>query len=258
MEQKIAPQARLHPLLGIAAISVIGVSLAGIGVLTGVLPHPLAATSQPTLTAPAAASSATAALVAAASADPVKLPPIVEAETVRPSTQKPKATAPKKVAATHPASNTTVAATTPPTPPAPSPLAEPPAPPAAVVPPPPGPLAAAPKPACADCGTVENFRELQVKGDGSPLGAIAGGAAGALLGHQFGRGNGKDLLTIAGAVGGAFAGHEVEKRVRTKTRYEITVRMEDGSLRKLTQDSAPAWRVGDRVRVVDQHIVANT
>ena len=37
--------AKLHPLLGIAAVSVIAVSLAGVGVLTGLLPSPWAATA---------------------------------------------------------------------------------------------------------------------------------------------------------------------------------------------------------------------
>jgi outer membrane lipoprotein SlyB len=103
---------------------------------------------------------------------------------------------------------------------------------------------------------VEDFRQIEVKGDGSALGAVAGGATGALIGHQFGRGTGKDLLTIAGAVGGAFAGHEIEKNVRKKTRYEISVRMEDGSTRTLSQDAAPAWRIGDHVRVINNQLVA--
>ena len=111
--------------------------------------------------------------------------------------------------------------------------------------------------ACAEIH-CNHFRQFETKGDGSALGAVAGGAAGAVVGHQFGRGTGKDLLTIAGAIGGAFAGHEIEKNVRKKTRYEISVRMEDGSLRTVSQDAAPGWQIGDRVKIVNNQVVASS
>lgn len=38
-------------------------------------------------------------------------------------------------------------------------------------------------------------------------------------------------MTVLGAIGGGFACNEVEKRVRTETVYDITVRMDDGSTR---------------------------
>lgn len=251
MEQKT----KLHPLVGAAALSVIGVSFAGIAVLTGVLPHPSAAPAPASVAAPAPAPSTPAStidLVSASTAYPEKIP-AAEAPatgTARPA-PKAKTAAKKSPPANAVAMNPTGAATLPP-PPAPSPIPDPGT--AAM----PAPVAAATRPACADCGTVETFREVQVKGDGSPVGAVAGGAAGALIGHQFGRGGGKDLLTIAGAIGGAFAGHEIERNVRKKTRYEVSVRMEDGSLRTVTQDAAPGWRVGERVRVLDNRIVASS
>ena len=235
MEQK----PRLHPLLGAAALSVTVFSLVGIGAVTGLLPFS-AATRVETAVAAPIPTSATMELVQATATDPVKVP-----EAPKPAVRRPvvhKAT-PVKVAAT------------------PSPVASPnvpPPPPVSLPPEAPAPLAAAPRPVCTSCGTVENFRQVEVKGDGSALGAIAGGATGAVVGHQFGRGTGKDLLTIAGAIGGAFAGHEIEKNVRKKTRYEISVRMEDGSLRTIPQDAAPAWRICDHVRVVDNQVVASS
>lgn len=240
---------KLHPLVGAAALSVIGVSFAGIAVLTGVLPHPSAAPAPASTAEPAAS---TLDLVGASTAYPEKIPATdtPAAEPARPA-PKARSVAKKPAPSSTVAMNGTGPATLPP-PAAPSAL---PAPEAAAMP---APVAAAPRPVCADCGTIETFREIQVKGDGSPVGAVAGGAAGALLGHQFGRGSGKDLLTIAGAVGGAFAGHEIERNVRKKTRYEVSVRMEDGSLRTVTQDAPPAWHVGERVRVVDQRIVASS
>jgi len=52
---------------------------------------------------------------------------------------------------------------------------------------------------------------------------------------------------VLGAVGGGVAGNEVEKRARATTSYQVTVRMDDGSLRTLAQSTAPA--VGQKVTV---------
>jgi len=102
---------------------------------------------------------------------------------------------------------------------------------------------------CRQCGIVETVRQIQVKGNGTGLGAIAGGVTGAIVGSQFGRGNGRTAMGVVGAAGGAFAGHEIEKNVRTTTSYRVVVRMEDGSARTVYQSAAPAFGVGDKVRV---------
>lgn len=102
---------------------------------------------------------------------------------------------------------------------------------------------------CESCGTVESVRRVEHKGSASGLGAVAGGVAGALIGHQFGAGNGKTVMTVAGAGGGAYLGNEVEKDVKKTQVYQIHVRMNDGSSRTLTQHEAPSVNAGDRVRV---------
>jgi uncharacterized protein YcfJ len=43
-------------------------------------------------------------------------------------------------------------------------------------------------------------------GGNGVAGAVVGGAAGGVLGHQIGGGHGKDAATAAGAVGGAYLG----------------------------------------------------
>lgn len=101
---------------------------------------------------------------------------------------------------------------------------------------------------CASCGVVESVNAVQQKGQGSGVGAVAGGVAGGLLGNQIGGGNGKTAMTVLGAIGGGFAGNEVEKRVRTETVYDITVRMDDGSTRSFRR--AEAVSVGSAV-VID-------
>ncbi len=93
---------------------------------------------------------------------------------------------------------------------------------------------------CANCGVVETVRSFQQKGEGSGLGAVAGGVLGGVLGNQVGKGDGRKAMTVIGAVGGGVAGHEIEKRAKSETLYEVRVRMEDGSLRTITQKSAPA------------------
>lgn len=102
---------------------------------------------------------------------------------------------------------------------------------------------------CPDCGVVTQVETLDRRGKGSGVGAIAGGVVGGLLGNQVGKGSGKDLATIAGAVIGGVAGHNVERNMTPTTRYRITVRMNDGSIRTIDQDQPPSWQPGDTVRV---------
>ena len=110
---------------------------------------------------------------------------------------------------------------------------------------------------CAECGVIESTREVAVKGEGSGLGAVGGAVVGGLLGNQVGSGRGNTAATAIGAVGGAVAGNEIEKRVKTNKAYEVTVRLDDGSSRVISQATAPAWRTGDHVKVVGGAIQAN-
>ena len=103
-------------------------------------------------------------------------------------------------------------------------------------------------PVCLDCGKVIAVAVTEKAGEGGPLGMIAGGAAGALLGHQIGGGTGKDLATIAGAVGGAYAGKKIEERVKTHTVWNVSVQFEDGSKRSYEFAQEPGYRVGEAVK----------
>jgi len=105
------------------------------------------------------------------------------------------------------------------------------------------------KPHCANCGVVADVKEVEVKGDGSGLGAVAGGVVGAVVGNQFGHGTGNTVMTVAGAAGGALADNEIEKRAKTKKRYDVAVRMADGSMKTVSFEAEPTWRSGDHVRI---------
>lgn len=110
---------------------------------------------------------------------------------------------------------------------------------------------------CAHCGVVEAVNVIEVKGDGNYLGMIAGGLAGALLGHQVGGGSGKQIATVAGAAGGAFAGNEIEKRMKTTKHYEVITRLESGGTQAVTYETDPGYKVGDRIRVENGTLVRN-
>jgi outer membrane lipoprotein SlyB len=110
---------------------------------------------------------------------------------------------------------------------------------------------------CADCGVIESIREVETKGAGTGLGAVGGAVVGGVLGNQVGDGSGRRIATVAGAVGGAVAGHQIEKHLKSNKSYEITVRYENGSSSVIHEDSAPSWRVGERVRVTNGVIRSN-
>jgi outer membrane lipoprotein SlyB len=103
--------------------------------------------------------------------------------------------------------------------------------------------------ACSNCGTVTTVKTIKVKGQGTGVGAVAGGVLGGVLGHQIGGGRGKDVATVAGAAGGAYAGHQTEKNMKSKTRYQVIVKLESGESRTFTYNAATSYKVGDRIKV---------
>ena len=107
--------------------------------------------------------------------------------------------------------------------------------------------------ACTDCGKVQSVTVSERKGEGSAVGLVAGGAAGALLGHEIG-GGGK-LGTIAGAAGGALVGREVERRVKTHKVWTVKVKFAEPEPASFTFDKDPGFKVGELVRRSDKGLV---
>jgi outer membrane lipoprotein SlyB len=105
--------------------------------------------------------------------------------------------------------------------------------------------------ACQSCGTVESVREINTPGDSNGMGAAGGAVVGGLLGNQVGGGSGKKAMTVVGAIGGAIAGNQIERRAKSTLSYETTIHMNNGSRRTVAQAMQPAWREGDRVKIVD-------
>ena len=109
---------------------------------------------------------------------------------------------------------------------------------------------------CSTCGTVESIVPLRHEGHSTGIGAVGGAVVGGLLGNQFGRGNGRLGMTALGAVGGGFAGNAVEKHLRSQTEYQVRVRMQNGRLRYFTYRSAPPFQQGERVHLERGTLVA--
>lgn len=226
---------RLHPLVAAAAVSLIVVSAFGVAALTGVLPKSGASPAPHSVLAPTAAATTAAPggvtfQVPAAVPAPKPVDKPVVKKAARPAVQ---ARAPERVRELAQEDYRPVAQ--------PQPVAQAPVP------------AYAPQPVaqarCYDCGEVAAVNAIEQKGEGSWIGPVAGGVGGAILGKQMGKGSGNTIMTILGAAGGAYAGHKVEQKVRTTTRWDVVVRMEDGSTRTVSSAEQPLWRVGDRVRV---------
>lgn len=101
-------------------------------------------------------------------------------------------------------------------------------------------------------GTIDSIQVIQGQARTGGGGAIIGGLVGALAGNQVGSGGGRTAATIAGGVGGAMVGNNIEKnRADAPDMYQISIRMENGEFRSVTQDTVGDLRVGNRVRIVD-------
>ncbi|KGX05817.1 glycine zipper 2TM domain protein [Burkholderia pseudomallei] len=102
-------------------------------------------------------------------------------------------------------------------------------------------------------GTVESVRAVRIQGDGggSALGTLGGGALGAVAGSAIGGGRGSVLTAIAGGIAGAVTGNAVGQGLSSANGVEITVRLDNGDLRSITQAATPeVFRAGERVRLL--------
>ena len=213
-----AAKRTLHPLLTAAAVSVIVFSGVGVAAITGLIPTSKGSVKEETPAAVAEAPAPTPAVEAAPAPKPAK----------------------QHVAKAHkPVKHVAYADTPALTPPPPPPMTQAPQ------------AVEAPKPVVKPglLGTVEAVREVELAGEAKGIGAVGGGVAGAVLGHNIGDHN--KLVTILGAAGGALLGNQIEKQTRATKIWEMTVRLDDGSTRTIKSDAQPAWRQGDRVRLLN-------
>ena len=115
---------------------------------------------------------------------------------------------------------------------------------------------------CGECGVVRSIETVE-RDNGVGIGAVAGGVVGGIAGGAIGNKVGdNDSKTgtiaggVAGAAAGAYAGHKAQEYYnRDKDAYRITLRMDDGSSRTITQDENPGFSNGSRVRVEGGKVV---
>lgn len=99
-------------------------------------------------------------------------------------------------------------------------------------------------------GVVESVRQVSIEGSRSGVGTMAGGVAGGVAGSNVGGGKGSTIGSILGAVAGGVAGNAIEQGVTKKQGLEITVKLDNGELRAITQEADEAFRPGERVRLL--------
>lgn len=99
-------------------------------------------------------------------------------------------------------------------------------------------------------GVVESVRNVTIANPDSGVGALSGGALGGLAGSRIGSGGGSAAVGIIGAVAGGLLGDRVENDVNRKPGFEITVRLDNGELRSITQLADELFRPGERVRLL--------
>lgn len=105
----------------------------------------------------------------------------------------------------------------------------------------------------ARVGTVISITQDSVQNVNTAAAGIGGALIGGGIGSLFGGGSGQTVATVIGAAGGAYLGSQAAQRNHTFV-WRIGVRYDDGSVATVQQTTAPALRIGDRVRVTNTGI----
>ena len=99
-------------------------------------------------------------------------------------------------------------------------------------------------------GVVESVRNVTIVNPESGVGTMGGAALGGLAGSQIGSGNGSAAVGIVGAIAGGLIGNRVEANANNRPGFEITVKLDNGELRAITQSADELFRPGERVRLL--------
>lgn len=102
-------------------------------------------------------------------------------------------------------------------------------------------------------GTVESVRNVSIENPQSGVGAMGGAALGGLAGSAGGEGTGQAALVVAGALVGGLLGQHAEHAANKEPGLEITVRLDNGEVRAITQTADEAFHPGERVRLLSDN-----
>jgi outer membrane lipoprotein SlyB len=99
---------------------------------------------------------------------------------------------------------------------------------------------------CFNCGTIASIRAVELR---TPPASDGQGAS------KDGSGTAETILRSAG---GIFAGHDFERTLRKRYAYRVTIRMEDGSYRTVSETTPPRFAIGEKVRLVNGTLAASS
>jgi len=100
-------------------------------------------------------------------------------------------------------------------------------------------------------GVVESVRSVKLEGTKTPIGSVAGAAVGGVAGNSIGKGDDNIIGAVIGAVVGGLAGAAIEEGITRKDAFEITVKLDNGSLIAIVQEADEQFKAGDKVRLID-------
>jgi outer membrane lipoprotein SlyB len=99
-------------------------------------------------------------------------------------------------------------------------------------------------------GVVDSVREVTIDKGHTGVGTMTGAVLGGLAGSSVGGGRGSTATGLVGAVVGGIIGQNVEANNSLRKGLEITVRLDSGEYKAITQDAEEMFRPGERVRLL--------
>jgi outer membrane lipoprotein SlyB len=100
-------------------------------------------------------------------------------------------------------------------------------------------------------GVVESVRTVKLEGTRTPVGTATGAVIGGVAGSTVGDGKGSAIAAVIGAVAGGLLGSAAEEGLTRKDAFEITVKLENGSLVAIVQEATEKFAPGDNVRLIE-------
>ncbi len=100
-------------------------------------------------------------------------------------------------------------------------------------------------------GVVESVRTVKLEGTKTPIGTATGAVIGGVAGSSVGDGKGSAIAAVIGAVAGGLLGSAAEEGLTRKDAFEITVKLDNGSLVAIVQEATEKFSPGDSVRLIE-------
>jgi len=100
-------------------------------------------------------------------------------------------------------------------------------------------------------GVVESVRTVKLEGTKTPIGTATGAVIRGVAGSTVGEGKGSSIAAVIGAVAGGLLGSAAEEGLTRKDAFEITVKLDNGSLVAIVQEATEKFSPGDSVRLIE-------